>query len=241
MNALQLVNELLSRFGLTEVTSFSGTVGADSTVALRKLNIAQQMICTKHPFSWLEYSETGSFASAEGTSTYTLTSPTTAISRFLVANHQYNGGGVIEVVDRITLEQYRPSRSDTTDRGVPRLLATKGKTFSGSTWDWNVELFPIPDSAFGGQTIYYFFLREGSDMSATTDIPIIPIDFHPLLLDQAELLYRTGAVRVGGDQNQVDLFSAVASRVAEGLRGLKAADGSWGSKTQMWDGAQSEI
>ena len=235
MNALQMVNELLSRFGLAEVSAFSGTAGADSTVALRKLNIAQTMIATSYPFSWNDSTNNGEITTSQGTAVYNLSSANGRVSRLLAARHNYNGGGVIDIVDRPTLERYKPKRDATTDQDIPRYLTTYGKIFSSGAWHWQIEIFPIPDANFDGQRIFYFFQQEPTDLSSETDVSVIPIEFHPLLIDNAELLYRTGAVRVGGDQNQVDLFAMVASRVDEGMKRLVAADTSWGVKTQTWD------
>lgn len=231
MNALAMVNELLSRFGLKEVGTFGGT-GTDSNIALRKLNLAIQQICTSHPFSWLEKTTPGTITAVQGTSSYTLASD---VAYLLTAKHTYNGGGWIDVVSRETLEMYRPKRSDTGQQNIPQFMTTGGKTLSGSDWIWNVEIWPPPDALFAGQVVSYYYTYIPSDLSATSDVSIIPPDFHWLPIDFAEILYRVGPIRVGGEQNQVDLFSIASNRAKQGLAKLISRESSIGAKTITWE------
>lgn len=220
MNALTMVNELLSRFGIPEVTSF-GSTGSDSVIALRKINLALQKIYTTHPFKFLHKTSVGSISSVAGTSTYSLASD---VKQLLIGKHAYQNGGWLHVVDRQTLETYVPKRSDTSQRNVPTHMILFGKTQSGSNWLWQVELWPVPDSNFGGQTISYYYTIVPSDLSATTDVPILPDGFHWLAIDMAEMLFRRGPLRIGGDQNQIDLYQAVSNDVEKGLAELIRQD-----------------
>ena len=233
VNALQLVNELLSRFSLSEVSSFGG-VGSDSAIALRKVNLAIQQICSVHDFKWLHKTSAGTITAVAGTSTYSLASD---VNELLAAKHEYQDGGSIQVVDRATLELYRPDRAATSDRNTPTHMALFGKTQSGVDWLWQVELWPVPDTNFGGQTITYFYTITPADLSATTDVPIIPSQYHWLIVEAAEMLWRRGPLRVGGDQNQVDLYSASMSNFQAGILKLIASDQVTGTEEGHWEPA----
>jgi hypothetical protein len=232
LTALQMVNELLSRFGLKEVSSF-GTTGSDSAVALRKLNMAQQMISTAHPFAWAEKTTPGTITAVNGTSTYALASD---VAHVIAAKHEYNGGAPVYVVDRRTLEEYRSKRSDSSQRNVPTHMTTKGvsQASASSVPLLQVELWPVPDANFNGQSISYFYTFILSDLANTTDISLIPGDYHWLVIDLAETLWRTGPIRVGGDQNQIDLFSIANGRFQQGLKKLISRDSAIGAQTMTW-------
>ena len=232
-----MVNELLSRFSLKEVLSF-GAAGTDSNVALRKINLALQMVYSSHPFKFLHKTSTGSITTVAGTSTYSLSSD---VKQLLIGKHTYKNGGWIHVVDRQVLETYVPDRSDTSQRNVPTHMCLFGKTASGSDWLWQVELFPVPDSNFGGEVISYYYTIIPSDLSSTTDVPILPNDFHWLAIDMAETLWRRGPLRVGGDQNQVDLYLAAANGVAKGIKELIKQDSISGMDEGSWEVDRIEI
>jgi len=233
LTALQMVNELLSRFGLKEVSSFTGGVGLDSTIALRKLNIAQQMISTAHPFSWAQKTSPGQITAVAGTSTYTLAAD---VAHLIAGKHHYGEGGFIEVVDRETLERYRPKRSDSSQRNIPTHMTTLGVSQASvsSSPLIQVELWPVPDANFNGQIIYYHYTYILSDLSGVNDISLVPGDYHWLLIDLAETLWRTGPLRVGGDQNQVDLFSIADTRFQKGLAKLISRESLIGAKEFTW-------
>src|SRR3990167_6047115 len=185
MNAIQMVNELLSRFALDEVGSFGGT-GSDSLKALRKLNLALRQIHSEHPFKWLHKNSVGTITAVNGTATYTLASD---VKQLLIGKHTYQNGGWLHVVDRQTLETYVPKRSDSSQRNTPAFMIPFGRTQSGSNWLWQVELYPVPDSNFSGQMVDYYYLFTPSDLSQATDVPIMPEDFHYVAVDYAERLW----------------------------------------------------
>ena len=231
MNAVTLVNELLSRFGLKEISSFGGATGSDQIVALRKVNLAIQMICGRHPFQWLHKTSTGSITAVAGTATYSLNSD---VKQLLAAKHTYGNGVWLKVMDRQTIEIVKPDRSDSGDRSTPTHIILFGKTASGSSWLWQVELHPVPDTNFDAQVISYYYTIVPTDLSATTDVPIIPDDFHWLIVDQAELLWRRGPLRVGGEQSQVDLYLAAQESVLEGMRQIISQDNVVGHGEAIW-------
>lgn len=237
MNALSLVNELLSRFALKEVSVF-GATGSDSNIALRKINLALQKIYTKHPFKFLHKTSTGSIATVAGTSTYSLASD---VKQLLIGKHTYQNGGWIHVVDRQILETYVPKRSDSSQRNVPTHMCLFGKTQSGSNWLWQVELWPIPDSNFGGETISYYYTIIPADLSATTDVPVLPVDFHWLAVDLAEILMRRGPLRVGGDENQINLYQAALIETERGVAELIRQDSVSGMDEGSWEEDRSAI
>ena len=232
MNALQLVNELLSRFSLSEVSSFSGATGADSTIALRRINLAIQQICGTHNFKWLHKTSRASIATVAGTSTYNLASD---VEQLIGAKHEYQSGGSIQVVDRATLELYRPDRADTSQRGIPTHMCLFGKTASGTDWLWQVEVFPVPDSNFDVGPIYYYYTILPSDLSSTTDVPVIPSKFHWVIIELAETMWRKGPLRVGGDDRQVDLYTAADSAYRKGVEQMIAQDVVSGTEEAVWE------
>ena len=232
MNALQAVNELLSRFSISEVSSFSGGTGADSTIALRKINLAIQQICGVHNFKWLHKTSRGSITTAAGTSTYSLASD---VEQLIGAKHEYQDGGSIQVVDRATLELYRPDRADTTQRNIPTHMCLFGKTQSGTDWLWQVEVWPVPDSNFDTGPIYYYYTVLPSDLSLTTDVPIIPNKFHWVIVELAEMMWRRGPLRVGGDERQIDLYAAADSAYKKGIEQMIAQDVVSGTEEAVWE------
>ena len=237
MNAIQMVNELLSRFALDEVGSFGGT-GSDSLKALRKLNLALRQIHSEHPFKWLHKNSVGTITAVNGTATYTLASD---VKQLLIGKHTYQNGGWLHVVDRQTLETYVPKRSDSSQRNTPAFMIPFGRTQSGSNWLWQVELYPVPDSNFSGQMVDYYYLFTPSDLSQATDVPIMPEDFHYVAVDYAERLWRRGPLRVGGDQSQLDLYTAIDRECNKGLNRLIASDSVGGMSEASWEVSRNEL
>lgn len=232
--ALQMVNELLSRMGLAEVSAMGET--ADATTALRKLNIAQQMISTEHPFIWAQKNTPGTITAVDGTSIYSLASD---VAHLLVAKHTYNGGGWIKCVDRATLEMNRSDRSQSTDRNTPRYMTPAGvlQALASDTPVLRAELWPVPNSSFAGQLISYYYTFKLADLSAATDISLIPGDFHWLILEFAETLYRRGPIRTGGDgaQSQIDLYSIASDNAKNGMRKLISRDSALTGGEMSWE------
>lgn len=231
MNALQLVNELLSRFSLSEVSSF-GDTGSDSAIALRKINLSIQQICGFHDFKWLHKTSVGSITTAAGTSTYTLDSD---VNKLIAAKHEYQDGGGIQVVDRSVLELYRPDRADSSRRNIPTHIALFGKMHIGTDWLWQVELWPVPDSNFGAGPVYCYYSILPTDLVLTTDVPIIPMPFSWVILEGAELLWRRGPLRVGGDERQIDFYTAADLNFKRGIEQLIAQDVMTGTEEAHWE------
>jgi hypothetical protein len=232
--ALQLVNEALSRFGLKEVTTMGQT--ADATLMLRKINLAQQMIATAHPFVWALKNDPGQITAVAGTANYNLA---TDVAHMVAAKHVYQGGDPIKVIDRATLEQYRSDRSQSADRTTPRFLAPSGvyQATVSDTPQLRVEMWPVPDSNFAGQIIYYYYTFKLTDLSGATDISLIPGDFHWLIVEVAETLYRRGPIRTGGDglQSQIDLFAIADKKAKEGMARLISRDSAVSGSEFAWE------
>jgi hypothetical protein len=232
--ALELVNELLSRFGLKEVTALGQT--SDAILALRKLNIAQQIVSTKHPFVWAEKNTPGTLTAVAGTNIYSLASD---VAHLIVAKHTYEGGGDIKVIDRATLEKYRADRTQTADRGTPRFICIAGvlQATAADTPLLRAELWPVPDANFAGQSISYYYTFKLAALTGATDISLIPGDFHWLLLEIAESLYRRGPIRVGGDgaQSQIDLFTIAENKAAQGMKDIISRDSALSTSEMSWE------
>lgn len=233
MNALQLVNEVLSRFGEKEVTAFSDT--EEAQLILRKVNLAIYEITTAHPFLWAQNQDPRLIPAIEGQSTYRLF---TDVAHVLIIKHQYNGGGVIKPIDRATLEEYRSDRSQTTDYGTPKYFTTSGvyQETSDALVMPRIEVWPLPDSNFANQYMYYYYTRTPTELSYVTDVPFIPLDYHWLIVEKAESLYRRGPIRVGGDglQSQIDLFSIAEAKYEKGLANLISRDSALSSSEFSW-------
>ena len=232
--ALQLVNELLSRMGQKEVATMGLTEHA--TLALRKLNMAQQMISTAHPFAWALKNDPGQITAVAGTSVYSLA---TDVAHVIAAKHVYNGGDPIKVIDRVTLEQYRSDRSQSTDRNTPRFLAPAGvlQASASDTPQIRFETWPVPDSNFAGQIIYYYYTFKLSDLSAATDISLIPGDYHWLIVEVAETLYRRGVIRVGGAEvgRDIDLYTIAERNSKLGMAKLISRDSAVSGSEFSWE------
>ena len=237
MNALSMVNELLSRFNLKEVSVFGG-VGTDSNIALRKINLSLQKIYARHPFKFLHKTSAGSITAVNGTASYPLAGD---VKQLLIGKHTYQNGGWLHVADRQVLESYVPKRSDSSQRNTPTHMILFGKTQSGTSWLWQVELWPVPDSNFNGQVINYYYTIVPSDLSATTDVPILPEDFHSVAIDGAEILMRRGPLRVGGDENQINLYQAVVNDYEKGILELIRQDSISGMDEGSWEDNRGAI
>lgn len=240
MNALQLVNELLSRFSLTEVTSDNFLTDADAIIALRKINLAIQQICTSHPFKWLREATPGEITAVEGTSTYQLDA---TVARVIIAKQTYEPYGVIKVISREALETLAPDRAETQNYNTPKYICPVALEDQGDgTLKWKYELYPIPDSRFAGQKVYYYYEKFITDLSAYSDRPIIPENFHWIIVELAETLMRRGTVR-SGDQNQVDLFTYALKQYQVGYRNLLLQDSDDHDAGTIWESSErlSEI
>lgn len=241
MNALQQVNELLSRFNEKEVASF-GAVGTASYTALRKLNMAQKMIITKYPWTWAEKTSPGQLTAVAGTSTYQLASD---VAHLLIAKHNYGEGDFIRIIDRKSLEQLRPDRSNSGDRNTPKWMTTLGSYQSAvsAAPQLQVELWPVPDTNFDSQIIYYYYTVIPTDLSNPTDISIIPGDFDWLAIDLAEMLYRTGRMRAQDADmgSEINLFQIANQRFQDGLAQLIARESAAGASEMTWEPEQPSI
>jgi hypothetical protein len=233
LNALQLVNECLSRFGQHEVTTLTQT--AESTLMLRKVNLAIQEIATAHPFVWAEKNDAGQLTAVAGTSVYTLA---TDVAHILAVKHVYQGGDWIKPENRATFEQQKADRSQTADRTTPRLFTSAGvlQAAATDTPALRLEFWPVPDSNFASQIMYYYYTKIPTDLAAATEIPIIPLDYHWLIVEKTETLYRKGPIRVGGDglPSQIDLFSIAERKVKEGMARLISRDSAVGGSDFSW-------
>lgn len=233
MNALQLVNECLSRFGQKEVSTIGQT--AESTLMLRKVNLAINEIVTAHPFIWGQKNDPGQLTAVAGTSTYTLA---TDVAHVLSIKHVYGGGGWLKPENRITFEQRSPDRSQTADRSTPQLFTSAGvlQAAASDTPAQRIEVWPVPDTNFNGQIMYYYYTFVPTDLSAATDIPIIPTDFHWLIVEKVETLYRRGPIRVGGEglPSQIDLFVIAERKYKEGLGRLISRDSAVSGSELTW-------
>lgn len=236
--ALQLVNELLSRFSKAEVAALGGS--AEATLALRKINLAQQMISTYHPFVWAMKNSPGQLTAVAGTEFYNLASD---VAHVIAAKHQYGGGAPIKVIDRGTLEQYRADRSQSGDRTTPRFMAPAGvyQASVSDTPQYRMELWPVPDTNFASQVIYYYYTFKLADLSAATDISLIPGDFHWLIIEMADTLYRRGTIRASGGavQNEIDLFRVADDVAKRGLAKLVSRDSAVSGSEFAWEAAEA--
>lgn len=240
MNALQLINECLSRFGEREVAALGET--DEATLMLRKVNLAIQEIVTCHPFVWAQKNDPGQLVAVAGTSTYALA---TDVAHVLAVKHQYQGGDWLKPENRATFEQQKADRSQTTDESTPRLYTTAGvlQAAAANTPALRLEFWPVPDANFAAQILYYYYTFVPADLSAATDIPIIPLDYHWLIVEKVETLYRRGPIRIGGDglSSQIDLFAIADKKVKEGLARLisrdsavEGSDFSWQEQNQSF-------
>jgi hypothetical protein len=240
MNALELVNEVLSRFALTAVDSSNFATDADAIIALRKINLAVQQMATSHHFKWCRAATPGQITAVEGTSTYQLAA---GVARVIVAKQTFEPGGVIKVITREALETIAPDRTDSNSYGTPKYICPVALEDQGDgTVKWKYELYPIPDSRFAGETVYYYYDNLISDMTTYDNRPIIPSHFHWVIVELAETLMRRGPVR-SGDQNQVDLFTYALKQYQLGYRNMILQDADDHDAGAIWESSErtSEI
>lgn len=233
MNALQLVNECLSRFGEKEVSV--ATASAESVLMLRKINLAIQEIATSHPFNWAQKNSPGQLTAVAGTDIYTLA---TDVAHVLAVKHQYQGGSWLQPQDRATFEQQRADRSQSTDRNTPRLFTSAGvlQAAAANTPAQRLEFWPVPGTDFAGQVLYYYYTKIPTDLSAATDIPIIPLDFHWLIVELVETMYRRGPIRTGAEglASQIDLFAIADRKFKQGMARMIARDSAVSGSEFAW-------
>lgn len=233
LNALVLINECLSRFGEKEVSALGET--AEATLMLRKINLAIQEICTAHPFVWMEKNSPGQLTAVAGTSTYSLA---TDVAHVLAVKHVYQGGDWLKPENRATFEQQKADRSQSSDRSTPRLYTPAGVLQSAvtDTPALRLEFWPVPDSNFASQILYYYYTKMHSDLTGATDIPLIPVDYHWLIVEKVETLYRRGPIRVGGDglPSQIDLFAIAERKFKEGMARLISRDSAVSGSDFSW-------
>jgi len=192
---------------------------------LRKVNLAIKEISAAHPFVWAEKNSPGQLTAVAGTNIYALA---TDVGHVLAVKHQYQGGDWLKPENRGTFEQQKADRSQSSDRATPRLFTTAGMLQAAvtDTPAVRLEFWPVPDANFASQILYYYYTFIPSDLTGETDIPLIPGDFHWLIVEKVETLYRRGPIRVGGDglPSQIDLFAIAEKKVKEGMGRLISRD-----------------
>jgi hypothetical protein len=110
---------------------------------------------------------TSTFATVDGTTTYT---PTNLIKPFTVT---YTAGNRV-LLER-TEAQIREQDPDISQTGAPRYYVVVG--YGASTV--SLRIYPTPDDAY---TITYEGIVRGTALSSDGDIPVLPEDFHDILV-----------------------------------------------------------
>lgn len=120
----------------------------------------------------------GTFPTVAGTYTYSPTNLIKPLTLFLATQNW--------VLDERTMDQIRLMDPNLQSTGTPRFYAVQN--FGASTI--TLYLWPKPDAIY---TVNYDGILRGTDMAADGDIPVLPEDFHDILILMAtadELLHK---------------------------------------------------
>lgn len=160
MTYLEIVNAVLVRLREDSVTSVDGN--DDPVVDLVKAFVNDAKRTCESAHTWSALSDEWSFATADGTDTYTI-----------------NGGEKLDVIDVVyradgtelkpmqIAELRRRALRDTGKRNTPQYYAVNGRT-SG---DYSLRVWPTPNAV--SQHYVYGYKRQ-DDLALDTDVLLIP-------------------------------------------------------------------
>jgi hypothetical protein len=128
---------------------------------------------TGDPWNWLE--KEGQFTLTAGSDTYTLAAIGTAIGTTLsdifdIVIDTSDSGGRLQPMSWEALENISDSTQDGESSGTPAYFAS---------WDGRIRFFPSPDRAY---VLGCFYRAYQSELSATSDTPLIPLEWRTRLL-----------------------------------------------------------
>jgi hypothetical protein len=196
MNYLELINSVLREVNEVELTTIGSARGIQTSVK-DFINKSQRDIINSE-VEWPFTVTSGSITTTAGTSEYTkpATAKTIDFDSFTV---QESASTAEKVLKYISFNEYleRLNEADTNPSGGGQALPQ----YVYFTPDENIGLSPVPDAST--YTVRYYYYATHTDMTAATDVPVIPERFHDVIVNRAR--YYTHMLRSDTQFSQLAL------------------------------------
>ena len=169
MNYLELTNAVLREINEVEVTNLGSTRGIQTSVK-DFVNKAQRDIINSE-VEWPFTVVSQSFSTADGTAEYSRESDAKTIDfdSFTVQK----SGEAERKLRYLSFNEYLDAKNEIDTN--PNTSARAAPDFVYETPDNKIGLSPVPDDTY---TVRYYYYQTSTDMSAATDNPVIPEQFH---------------------------------------------------------------
>ena len=196
MNYLQLINAVLREVNEVELTAIASARGIQTSVS-DFINKAQRDIINSE-VEWPFTVVAGTITTTAGQAEYTkpANSKTIDFDSFTV---QESASTPENTLKYLSFEEYIETFNsvDTNPSGDSRALPE----YVYLTPDDKIGLSPVPDLAT--YTIRYYYYATHTDMTAATDVPVIPERFHDVIVNRAR--YYTHMLRSDAQFSQLAL------------------------------------
>lgn len=178
MNYLQLINAVLREVNEVELTAIASARGIQTSVS-DFINKAQRDIINSE-VEWPFTVVAGTITTVAGQAEYTkpANSKTIDFDSFTV---QESASTAEKILKFVSFNEYleRLNESDTN----PNASAQALPQYVYFTPDENIGLSPVPDAST--YTVRYYYYATHTDMTAATDVPVIPERFHDVIVNRA--------------------------------------------------------
>lgn len=196
MNYLELINSVLREVNEVELTTIGSARGIQTSVK-DFINKSQRDIINSE-VEWPFTVTSGSITTTAGTAEYTkpATAKTIDFDSFTV---QESASTAEKVLKYISFNEYleKLNEADTNPSGGSQALPQ----YVYFTPDENIGLSPVPDAST--YTVRYYYYATHTDMTAATDVPVIPERFHDVIVNRAR--YYTHMLRSDTQFSQLAL------------------------------------
>lgn len=196
MNYLQLINAVLREVNEVELTAIASARGIQTSVS-DFINKAQRDIINSE-VEWPFTVVAGTITTVAGQAEYTkpANSKTIDFDSFTV---QESASTAEKILKFVSFNEYleRLNESDTN----PNASAQALPQYVYFTPDENIGLSPVPDAST--YTVRYYYYATHTDMTAATDVPVIPERFHDVIVNRAR--YYTHMLRSDTQFSQLAL------------------------------------
>ena len=196
MNYLQLINAVLREVNEVELTAIASARGIQTSVS-DFINKSQRDIINSE-VEWPFTVAAGSITTTAGTAEYTkpATAKTIDFDSFTV---QESASTAEKKLSYISFNEYleKLNEADTNPSGGGQALPQ----YVYFTPDENIGLSPVPDAST--YTVRYYYYATHTDMTAATDVPVIPERFHDVIVNRAR--YYTHMLRSDTQFSQLAL------------------------------------
>jgi hypothetical protein len=196
MNYLELCNAVLREVNEVELTALASARGIQTSVK-DFINKSQRDIINSE-VEWPFTVTSGSITTTAGTAEYTkpATAKTIDFDSFTV---QESASTAEKTLKYLSFEEYieRYNEIDTNPSGDSRALPE----YVYLTPDDKIGFSPVPD--LSTYTVRYYYYATHTDMTAATDVPVIPERFHDVIVNRAR--YYTHMLRSDTQFSQLAL------------------------------------